>query len=265
LAIAGVAVIVVAVAAFFAGERMRGPLPPAAYHQLTFRLGTIRTARFAPDGQSIVYGALWEGSPIDIFITRPESPQSRSLGFSGSELLAISSAGEMAVSVGSHSHGADVQVGTLARASLNGGAPRQILENVQWADWSPDGANLAVVRDVAGRNRLEFPIGKVLYETSGWIGHPRISPKGDQIAFMDHPLLGDDSGTVAVIDLAGSRKVLASNFVTLQGLAWAPSGDEVVHRQPHGRDPCGLRRHSHWCRAPGDPRAGNLDASGYCT
>ena len=51
-------------------------------------------------------------------------------------------------------------------------------------------ANLAVVRDVGGRNRLEYPIGKVLYETGGWISHPRISPKGDMVAFLDHSAAG---------------------------------------------------------------------------
>ena len=93
-------------------------------------------------------------------------------------------------------------MGTLARAPLAGGAPRPVLENVEWADWSPDGNSLAVVRNVGGRDRLEFPIGKVLYETSGgWISYPRVSPKGDYVAFIDHPNQGDDGGAVAVVDL----------------------------------------------------------------
>ena len=40
-------------------------------------------------------------------------------------------------------------------------------ENVQEASWTPDGANLLFVRDVTGKSRIEFPIGKVLYETTG--------------------------------------------------------------------------------------------------
>ncbi len=87
-------------------------------------------------------------------------------------------------------------MGTLARAPLAGGAPREVLEQVQWADWSPDGTGWLVVRDFGGMNRLEYPIGKPLYQTGGWIGHPRISPKGDLIAFADHPLQGDDSGAL---------------------------------------------------------------------
>ncbi|MGB8064486.1 MAG: protein kinase [Candidatus Sulfotelmatobacter sp.] len=213
-----------------AGWFLRGSWTPASqpsYHQLTFRRGTIRSAHFTPNGQSVVYGASWEGSPIDLFITSPESPQSRSLNLVGAALLAISSSGEMAVSMDSRPSGVYAQVGTLARVPLNGGSPRPVLENVQWADWSPDGNDLAIVRDVDGRNQLEFPIGKVLYQTSGWISHPRVSRKGDQVAFLDHPLPGDDAGSVKIVDLSGHVKTVASGFQTAQGLAWSADGKEI--------------------------------------
>ena len=142
-------------------------------------------------------------------------------------LLAVSPTGEMAVALNSHRTGTWVNVGTLASAPLAGGAPRELLENVQWADWAPDGSNLAVVRDVGGRNRLEYPIGKVLYETGGWISHPRISPKGDMVAYLDHSLQGDDSGSVAVVDLSGNRKKLSGDWYSVQGLAWSADGQEV--------------------------------------
>ncbi len=203
------------------------PVSQPLYHQLTFRRGTIRSAHFTPNGQSVVYGASWEGSPTDLFITSPESPQSRSLNLGGAALLAISSSGEIAVSMDSRPSGVYAQVGTLARVPLNGGSPRPVLENVQWADWSPDGNNLAIVRDVSGRNRLEFPIGKVLYETSGWISHPRVSRKGDLVAFLDHPLPGDDGGSLRVVDLSGNVKTLATGLQTIQGLAWSADGQEV--------------------------------------
>jgi len=118
-------------------------------------------------------------------------------------------------------------VGTLARAPLAGGAPREVVDQVQWADWGPDSNNLAIVRDVGGQNRLEFPAGKVLYETGGWIGHIRVSPKGDRIAFLDHPVQGDDSGSVAVVDLAGKKTTLSTGWYSNQGLAWSPDGREV--------------------------------------
>ena len=203
------------------------PAEPPLYRQLTFRRGSIRAARFAPDGQTILYSAAWQGNPTDVFTARPEAPESRSMGLSRTQLMSVSSTAEMAVLLNSKAVGAWVTVGTLARAPLAGGAPREVLENVQWADWSPDGSNFAVVRDFGGMNRLEYPIGKPLYQTGGWIGHPRVSPKGDLIAFADHPLQGDDSGGLSVVDLSGKKTVLSEQWFTIQGVAWSHDGKEI--------------------------------------
>jgi Tol biopolymer transport system component/predicted Ser/Thr protein kinase len=200
---------------------------PPIYHQLTFRRGTVRSARFTPNGQSVVYGAAWEGKPTELFITSPESPQSRSLERHGDELMSISSTGDIALLTNVNATGTYTEVGTLARMPINGGDPRDILEGVQWADWSPDSKQLAIVRDMGGKNRLEFPIGKVLRETPGWISHPRVSPDGERVAFLEHPQVGDDSGGVHVIDRQGTDKVLADNFLSVQGLAWAPDGKQI--------------------------------------
>jgi len=201
--------------------------PPPIYRQLTFRRGSVRSARFAPDGQTILYSAAWQGSPVDVFTARPEAPEARSMGLSRTQLVSVSSASEMAVLLNSQAIGTWVNMGTLARAPLVGGAPREVLEQVQWADWAADGIGLAVVRNFGGRNRLEFPIGKSLYETGGWIGHPRVSPKGDLIAFIDHPVQGDDSGSLAIVDMNGKKTSLSGEWYTIQGLAWAPNGNEV--------------------------------------
>src|SRR5437899_1297235 len=216
-------------AGLFAGKLLfSNPAPPPPlYRQLTFRRGSIRSARFAPDGQTILYSAAWQGSPVDVFTARPEAPEARSMGLSRTQLVSVSSASEMAVLLNSKAIGTWVSMGTLARAPLIGGAPREVLEQVQWADWSADGNNLAVVRDFGGRNRLEFPIGKALYETGGWIGHPRVSPKGDRIAFIDHHVQGDDSGALAVVDMAGNKKTLSGEWCTIQGVAWTPDASEI--------------------------------------
>jgi eukaryotic-like serine/threonine-protein kinase len=202
------------------------------YHQLTYRWGSVYSARFAPDGQTIVYSAGWDGNQPEIYSTRTSSPESASLGHSGSRLSGFSSTGEMAVFLRSR-FGAFQQVGTLARMPSAGGAPRELLDEVNWADWSSDGSNFAVVRRQAGFSQLEFPIGKVLYRTAGWIGDPRISPKGDHIAFIDHPVVGDDGGTIAVVDLAGNRKTLSTMWISAQGLAWSPKGEEIWFTATH--------------------------------
>jgi len=228
-ALLAVCTVVALVAGVYVGKLLftKAALPPPVYRQLTFRRGSIRSARFAPDGQTILYSAAWQGSPVDVFTARPEAPEARSMGLTRTQLASVSSASEMAVLLNSKAIGTWVNMGTLARAPLVGGAPREVLEQVQWADWSADGTSLAVVRDMGGRNRLEFPIGKPLYETGGWIGHPRVSPKGDQIAFIDHPVQGDDSGSLALVDLNGNKRSLSGEWFTIQGLAWSPDGKEI--------------------------------------
>ncbi len=227
LALAGAALLGVMVMAFFL-VRYRGPTVAPAYHLLTYRRGAIRMARFAPDGQTVVYSAAWEGRPVEVFTTRVGTPEARPVGVAGAEILGISSTGETALLLGSQQTRSQVYSGTLARMPLVGGAPREVLESVQWADWSPDGTQLAVVRDVAGRNRLEYPVGKVLYETGGWISHPRISRHGDMIAFLDHPIQGDSIAGVSVVDLNGKKRGLADPYGGgAIGLAWSPAGDEV--------------------------------------
>jgi eukaryotic-like serine/threonine-protein kinase len=217
-----------ALAVGFVLGRQTGSNPLPTFHQLTFRRGTIGTARFGPDGQTILYSAAWEGRSLEPFVARSEAPESRPFGIVGAEVLGVSRAGEIAFALGSHESGPFTQAGTLARATLAGGsAPREVLEDVQWADWSPDGRMLAVVRNVGAKNRLEYPIGKTLLETDGWIGHPRVSPKGDRIAFLDHPSRGDNGGSVAIVDLAGKKTTISSLFASSGGVAWAPGGSEV--------------------------------------
>ena len=206
----------------------RTPLPaPARYHRLTFRRGFISSARFAPDGQTIVYSAAWDGARTrHLYSTRAESPESATLALPERDLRAISRTGEMLLlELRKHEDG-NSSAGTLSQAPLSGSAARDLMEDVAEADWSPDG-RLAVVHAPGWRYRLEFPLGKVLYEATGWISHPRVSPKGDAIAFLDHPLLGDDAGSVAVVDLDGKMRTLSAGWVSAQGVAWSPTGEEI--------------------------------------
>ncbi|HZP06262.1 MAG TPA: winged helix-turn-helix domain-containing protein [Terracidiphilus sp.] len=200
---------------------------PVEIQRLTMNRGTIYSARFTPDGKTVIYSASWERAPVELFSTDLKFGGSRALGLTDTDLLAVSSTGEMAVLQQPQPVFMIGMTGTLGQAPPAGGAPRQVAEGIDWADWSPDGKELAVVRNVAGKQRLEFPLGHLLYETSGWISHPRISPDGREIAFLDHPTYDDDEGVVAVIDLEGRRTVLASGWESEEGLAWSTNGKEV--------------------------------------
>jgi len=210
----------------FLGHRAAGWQPPD-FQRLTVGRGTVYSARFAPDGHGVIYAASWDGRPTEIFSTDPKIPGARSLGFSATQLLAVSSSGEMAVLQPVDNRFLFAGRGTLGQVPLTGGSPRQLAENIDWADWSSDGATLAAVRSVNGKQRLEFPLGHVLYETAGWIGHPRISPKGNQVAFLDHPLYPDDKGAVSIVDLEGHKRVVSAPWVSVEGLAWSADGTEV--------------------------------------
>ena len=201
------------------------PDSSVSLQRLTFQRGTIFSARFAPDGQTIVYGAAWEGRPVELFSTRPDSLESRSLGLAAADVLAISSGGEMAISIGRRLVFGFESIGTLARVALGGGTPREVLENVQDADWSQDGSNLAVARWMGQIRRLEYPPGKVIYQSAGWVSHPRFSPDGKLIAFVDHPQPGDDTGVVKVVETGGRLRLTGPSVNS--GLAWSVTGDEV--------------------------------------
>src|SRR5437660_81073 len=218
------------VAGVFVGARAWRALRPD-FRQLTFRRGTIYSGRFASDGQTVVYSAAWEGARRpEIFSSRLHGPESKSFGVQNANVLSLSRTGEMLIQLGLRRETWRV-TGTLARVPLAGGAPREVLEGVSEADWAPDGATFAVVRDVGPRNRIEFPVGKVLFETTGWVSHLRISPRGDRLAFLHHFWTRSGGGTrytkwasVAVIDLAGNLRTLVPHFVA-QGLAWSKVGD----------------------------------------
>ncbi len=222
-----VAVAVSLVAAFVMGERV-GSKPPPAYRQLTFRRGSVMSARFSPDGATIVYGAEWEGRPIQMFSTRTDSPESSVLPLPTGDVLSVSTTGELAISLGRHYMVGFATRGTLARVPLGGGAAREILTDVETAEWAPDGRSLAAVHVVQGRYRLEYPIGTVLYQTDGWISHPRFSPDGRKIAFLDHPIYGDDRGGVSVVSLDSKAITpLLAGWASVNGVAWTPSGNEI--------------------------------------
>jgi eukaryotic-like serine/threonine-protein kinase len=200
----------------------RSSLP--LFKQITFRRGIITAARVAPDDQTILYSASWEGQPYDLYLTRLGSHESRSLGVRDARLFSISASNDMAFMRGRQS--VFRAFGTLARVPLAGGEPRELLENVAAADWTPDGSQLAVVRSVPetpGKVQLEFPVGKKVYESFSNLSSVRISPDGDRVAFME----GQAAKDINVIDSAGQKKTLSAGWEPALGLAWSPTGSEV--------------------------------------
>jgi serine/threonine protein kinase/Tol biopolymer transport system component len=228
--LAGVALLLLcagAIVGVLFGQRTAKP-PVPTFRELSFSRGTVQSARFAPDPRSAVYSAAWEGNPEAVFISSPNSTESRDLSLPETEVMSVSSAGQLAVlrhfSVSPNHF---THRGTVAQVSIGADAPRDLLDNVEAAVWAPSGETLAVVHVVNGQSRVEYPIGKVLYQSAGWISDLRFASNGDRLAFIDHNLLGDDGGTISVVDLSGKKTDLTERWASAYGAAWSPSGDEI--------------------------------------
>jgi eukaryotic-like serine/threonine-protein kinase len=199
------------------------PVQPT-FQQVTFRSGSLASARFGPDGETILYSANWDAAGIRLYLANTVSPESRALDFKSARLASVSSSAELALITRDDSQQKDLM---LSRVPLNGGAPLAIASGIAGADWALDGKNFAVFRIGGRESVVEYPIGKVLYRTAGSISDLRISPKGAEIAFLEHPLRGDDGGLVKLIDSRGAARDLSTGWASVGGLAWSPSGREI--------------------------------------
>jgi len=237
-ALIGAAALLALAAGWFAG---RGSAPtgasaataptvdPAVFTPLTFRPLIVFEAAFAPGQRTVVFSASEEGAVPSIYTVSPDYPEPRDAGLPGVHLLAISSQGEMAVLTHPRFMSHRQFEGTLARLPVGGTAPRELLEGVRQAAWSPDGRELAIIRTVDGRDRLEYPIGKVLHTTAGYLSDLKISPRNDLVAFFEHPQKWDDRGPLRVVDLDGKVTTLADGYWGSEGIAWALDGRSIVY------------------------------------
>jgi Tol biopolymer transport system component/predicted Ser/Thr protein kinase len=214
LGVLGIAALVTA--AYFAAALRSHPPPAPRFQRISYQKGNVWSARFAPDGQTVVYGMLGVGSdfkPAELYSTRVGSLDSRLLGLPPADILSISRSGQMALSL---SEGA-----TLAEASLAGGAPRRIMEGVGGADWSPDGKELAIVHEVGGKHRLEYPVGRVLYESTDPLANLRVSPDGETVAFLEWR----SRYLLRLVDRKGAVRTLAEDAIGFP--SWSSRGDEI--------------------------------------
>jgi len=207
------------------------PRPTPQFQRLTFRKGFINNARFTPDGRNVIYEASWEGGPSHIYLSVPGSPESHDLGTpAGSHLLAVSSKEELAYSDGS---------GALMRGSIAGGQMRPLLDDVDAADWSPDGSSLAVMRDLNGTVRIEYPIGHVLAEAPFAIETIRVSPDGNRVAYATR--FHGRALELNVVDRSGKQQSLGAISGQTSSnepypLVWSPKGDEIWFRSYDAND-----------------------------
>ena len=199
------------------------PTAQPRFHQVTFGRTTIRSARFAPDGQSVIYEALGLPGDREIYLANTVSPESRPLGFPHTMLVGVSRSGELALI-------SDLDAGgnrSLVRVPMNGGAPMPLDRSVWTADWAPDGLRLALVRYGPFPETVEYPRGKKLYAGVGWLSNLRVSPSGNELAFIEHPVRDDDGGDIVLVEASGARRTLSTGWASADGLAWAPGGREV--------------------------------------
>jgi hypothetical protein len=223
--------------------------PQPKFTRLTYQQGYLSNARFAKDGQTIVYSAQWGTDPFQVYSVRTEFPQSSKIDLPSAALLALSSSGDLELAVDPATESWFLS-GTMAQTQMVGGTPRAQQREVIAADYAPDGKTLAVVRRANRRVQLEYPIGKVIYITSGYLDYTRISPSGKEVAFLEHPVYGDDRGWVSIVDEAGNHRQLTREFATAEGLAWSRDGKEVwftaapdsTDRQPFGVSLAGKQR-----------------------
>ncbi len=227
----------------------RAPVQPA-YESITFRQGSLMAARFTPDGREVLYSAAWEEEPLHTYAVSLEKLEEQPVGPSGADLLNLTAKGDALLLLRAQQRPgvpatpttASGYTGTLAIAPWVGQlVPRERLEGVLAADISPDGT-LAVVREEAGRCRLECPPGTVRAETSGTFGPIRFSPNGRLLAFDEHTVPEYSISRINLIDLqTGRARVILGPSDWVEGLAWngselwCSSQDTILAVRPDGR------------------------------
>jgi len=223
------AALVAAVALVAAGMYVRGLVSakaPVKYQRISFRRGFITNARFTADGSNVIYSAAFDDGPEHTYLAVPGKPVSRDLQWpDGARIAAISSKQDVAILEGRK----------LIVTSLSGGEMRPLLEDVIAVDWSPNGSELAVLRNTKTGYQLEYPIGNVLVGGMVYVQPMiRVAPDGEHVAFAQYTE-GSSIGIFIADRKAGKGKTHSLGTVSGQNtagqdseLAWTPAGDEIL-------------------------------------
>ena len=206
--LAGTAVAGLAAMAVHFGAPARGA-SVSSIRPLTFREGFVTSARLGSESRTVFFSASWNGEHEQVYSTTTDNPDYHSLCLDDVRLEAVSPSGELAVLLHPRRNRTNGGAsGTLARVPGVGGGPREVAENVSYADWAPDGVNMLITRETAGGSRMEYPLGKTVYESNRPLGPARLSPKGERIAFVEFAMAEDWRGDVVIIEPGRPKRLL---------------------------------------------------------
>ncbi|MBL8914793.1 MAG: serine/threonine-protein kinase [Archangium sp.] len=242
-------------------------LPRAVSKRVSYRNGTIVNARFTSDGRGVTYAGAFEHSPLKVFSGVLDGPEIRPASGPATLLFDVSAKDELALGQWSED---TMQKGSgmvLSRGSLAGGAARPLYENILWADFGP-GDLMVLSRIVDSKFVIECPPGNVIASSSEALSRARLSPDGKYVAYMRQPVVGDDRGTVEIVDRTGRPIAKSQAAWTLDGIAWSADGKEVwfsagyddVARRLYALSLEGVQREIF--SAPGSLRIFDVDSKG---
>lgn len=205
--------------------QMTGHIRPH-FRQLIFDTGSIPTARFLPGTHVAAFTALQPGGKRASKTVEVGDLQTKPLDAAGTILSSVNSRGELAFVSNGQQHTSATGARLMAMNS-QGNWTGKIADGVLAADWSPRNSDLAVARHEGALSVIEFPRGHPVFSTRGWVSDLRVSPRGDRVAFWEHPVRDDTGGAVEVVERSGKANRLTSLWSSASGLAWSPSGSEI--------------------------------------
>ena len=195
--------------------KVRRPSP--VFHQLNFRAGSVESARFLAETDSAVYTATSGDSEERTLSVSLDGSNSRTFAAANGVLTAVSEKGDLAM----------IRSSKLWRVSQQGQQMSELAQGLRCADWLPNGKDLALVRAKGSESQVEFPAGHIIYHSPAYIDNLRVSPNGDELAFLEHPVRDSYQGYPVVVDRLGNARRLTSLWSSADGLAWPPNGSEV--------------------------------------